>query len=193
MEQRADGGPDDIENAIPVCFDCHAEIHSYNDRHPRGRKFRPEELRAHKEQWLRICSENPSALFHAPREVYVGPLQGMVDELYYNRFVAQSAVNAFRGNGNLYFRAAAPLKNDQFLRAIGEGSIAILEDDLKDSLVAAYSHLGRMKLIAETNVHETARDLGVGALLNQLREGVKELHPLLEDAYKRLSLFLGTD
>lgn len=34
-----DGGDDSIENAIPVCFECHAEIHSYNDSHPRGRKF----------------------------------------------------------------------------------------------------------------------------------------------------------
>ncbi len=38
-------GPSDVANAIPVCFECHAEIHSYNDQHPRGRKFRPDELR----------------------------------------------------------------------------------------------------------------------------------------------------
>jgi hypothetical protein len=39
---KADGGPDTMDNAIPVCFEYHAEIHSYNDKHPRGRKFRPE-------------------------------------------------------------------------------------------------------------------------------------------------------
>jgi len=50
---EADGGGDEIENAIPVCFECHAEIHSYNGRHPRGRKFLPDELRAHKALWLR--------------------------------------------------------------------------------------------------------------------------------------------
>jgi len=37
----------------------HAEIHSYNDKHPRGRKFRPEELHGHKEQWLEICEKQP--------------------------------------------------------------------------------------------------------------------------------------
>jgi hypothetical protein len=31
-----------------VCFECHPEIHSYNDKHPRGRKFLPEELQLHK-------------------------------------------------------------------------------------------------------------------------------------------------
>jgi hypothetical protein len=33
------------ENALPVCFDCHAEIVSYNETHPLGRKFNASELR----------------------------------------------------------------------------------------------------------------------------------------------------
>src|SRR5215470_15159070 len=48
-----------IENAIPVCFDCHAEIHAYNPMHPRGLKFTPGELRMHKAQWLEICERKP--------------------------------------------------------------------------------------------------------------------------------------
>ena len=58
----ADDGNDDIDNALPVCFDCHAEIHSYNPDHPRGRKFTPNELRAHKERWLQICDDSPERL-----------------------------------------------------------------------------------------------------------------------------------
>jgi hypothetical protein len=34
IDPQADGGSDDIDNAIPVCFDRHAEIHSYNEKHP---------------------------------------------------------------------------------------------------------------------------------------------------------------
>jgi hypothetical protein len=41
---------DDINNAIPVCYDCHAKIGMYNDRHPRGTKLSNEELRARREQ-----------------------------------------------------------------------------------------------------------------------------------------------
>ena len=44
-----DGGSDKIENAIPLCFECHAEAHSYNNKHPRGRKYLPDELLLHKE------------------------------------------------------------------------------------------------------------------------------------------------
>ena len=56
-----EGGADTIDNAVPVCFECHAEIHSYNDMHPGGRKFRPAELRGHKEQWLEICRVNQNS------------------------------------------------------------------------------------------------------------------------------------
>jgi hypothetical protein len=73
MIPEGDGGTDDIGNAIPVCFECHAEIHSYNDKHSRGRKFLPEELRAHKEQWLVTCSERPEILVAASRSHDVGP------------------------------------------------------------------------------------------------------------------------
>lgn len=39
-----------IENAIPLCFECHATIGHYNDKHPRGRKYGPQELRARRDQ-----------------------------------------------------------------------------------------------------------------------------------------------
>jgi hypothetical protein len=42
---RADGGKDCSDNAIPLCFDCHSEIGSYNPKHPKGNKFKPGELK----------------------------------------------------------------------------------------------------------------------------------------------------
>lgn len=81
MHPAADGGTDEIENAIPLCFDCHAEVHHYNDRHPKGRKFSVHELRLHKENWLRVCRESPGALVDAPRFQNPGPLQSILFEL----------------------------------------------------------------------------------------------------------------
>jgi len=40
----------DIDNAIPLCYNCHAEIGRYSKAHPRGSKYRPEELKARREQ-----------------------------------------------------------------------------------------------------------------------------------------------
>lgn len=40
----------DIDNAIPLCYDCHSEIGKYNAEHPRGNKYRPKELKTRRDQ-----------------------------------------------------------------------------------------------------------------------------------------------
>jgi len=40
----------DIDNAIPLCYNCHAEIGRYNKNHPRGNKYRDDELKARRNQ-----------------------------------------------------------------------------------------------------------------------------------------------
>lgn len=53
---RSQGGEDKEENAIPLCFDCHAEVVAYNTKHPKGRPFLASELKKHKKQWLNACA-----------------------------------------------------------------------------------------------------------------------------------------
>lgn len=129
----ADGGPDTIDNAIPVCFECHAEIHSYNDKHPRGRKFRPDELRMHKAQWLEICRTKPEIFVHAARISDVGPLQALIDELEFNIVVAENTTE---------MNCGCRLLEDQFKRAIQAGGVATLRDDLKQIVLKAYFEIG---------------------------------------------------
>ncbi len=43
-------GPAAIDNAIPLCYECHARIGHYNREHPRGNKYKPDELKARREQ-----------------------------------------------------------------------------------------------------------------------------------------------
>lgn len=57
--QRADGGKDIFDNAIPLCFDCHSEIGSYNPKHPKGNKYKPEELKAIRDKFY-LKAENLS-------------------------------------------------------------------------------------------------------------------------------------
>ena len=44
------GGKSEIENAVALCFDCHSEVMRYNERHPKGNKFKPKELIARRDQ-----------------------------------------------------------------------------------------------------------------------------------------------
>lgn len=47
---KGGNGSENIDNAIPLCFNCHSEIGRYNRKHPRGNKYRPEELKARRDQ-----------------------------------------------------------------------------------------------------------------------------------------------
>jgi len=40
----------ELDNAIPLCFDCHAAVGHYNREHPRGRKYSQPELKARRDQ-----------------------------------------------------------------------------------------------------------------------------------------------
>ena len=45
-----DKGSNNIDEAIPLCFDCHAEIGHYTQDHPRGKKYSHRELKARRNQ-----------------------------------------------------------------------------------------------------------------------------------------------
>ncbi len=146
----ADGGPDTIENAIPLCFDCHAEVHAYNPKHPRGRRFTPEELRAHKEQWLGICRTHPEVFTEPARDVEVGPVQALIDELDFNWFLARDVHES---------TVAPPMFAEiQFRRAIAAGALSMLDDQLKVAIHVAYREIATLNAIVrrgEVDLGET--------------------------------------
>ena len=131
---QSQGGDESIDNALPVCFECHAEIHSYNPKHPRGRMYTPEELRAHKEQWLDTCERHPTVLVAAGRLVEVGPIQALLDELEFNAVVAKQANDSEPG---------CLFMDDHFRRAIASGTLSVMHDELKESLLHAYTAIGK--------------------------------------------------
>jgi hypothetical protein len=146
MLPQAAGGPDTIDNAIPVCFECHAESHVYNDKHPRGRKYRPEELRRHKEQWLEQCKSFATFLASAPTRTDVGPLQALIDELEFNEAIAS--------HDQRVDDLGAPFEVSQFNRCIAEGILSLLEPDLKSTIYDAYVSLKHLNsLIAGLTMH----------------------------------------
>lgn len=52
IKQAADGGEDSIENCIPLCLNCHAEVKAYNPKHPKGRKYTEAELKGHRDKYF---------------------------------------------------------------------------------------------------------------------------------------------
>jgi hypothetical protein len=57
IKPEAQGGPSTADNGIPICFDCHADVESYNAQHPRGRKYRHSELKRLRDEWFRLVAD----------------------------------------------------------------------------------------------------------------------------------------
>lgn len=57
IKARADGGEDTYENAIPLCFDCHAIVRQYDAKHPKGTRFTEKELKMHRDAWYQKMRE----------------------------------------------------------------------------------------------------------------------------------------
>ena len=47
---KGEGGSNDIDNAIPLCFKCHSDIGKYNKNHPLGTKYKPKEIQTRRDQ-----------------------------------------------------------------------------------------------------------------------------------------------
>lgn len=188
IEWKSKKGSDDIKNGIPLCFECHAEVAFYNPEHPKGRKYTNSELLGHKKQWLLLSKQKPEILVGALRDKEVGPLEGMILELEYNLEVAKLAEGAHPQN-----RIGSSLKFTQYEKAISEGAIMLLSEDVKKKLTTAY-----MEIIRANNLNETCISVGpTGSayertqtlLFNALRNNISTIM----DAINSLKDFLVFD
>ena len=177
---KEQNGSDDIDNAIAVCFECHAEIHSYNDKHPRGRKFRENELRIHKEKWIKICENHPEILTTPGWESDVGPLQALIDELEFNIKVATYH--------NTY-EIGCMFHERQFLKAINEGAISILIENLKDQILDAYAAIGVANQLISSAINQPLGN-SRSSSLNLAQKKILEAKPKIISARAELLKFL---
>ncbi len=172
-------GKDDINNALPVCFECHAEIHCYNTAHPRGRKFTEQELIQHKKQWLNICEKNPEILAQPFHDSGVGPLNSLVDELEYN-------LKACECLGSL-------LSVSQFEEALRKGAISLLESCLKDKIYTAYSEINHLNQLFYAFANQDLQDAKKGYKRTQVNKAMPKTKEATENAYNKLLEFLQKD
>ncbi|KYG82630.1 hypothetical protein AWN68_12605 [Roseivirga echinicomitans] len=98
LVQEADGGANSLENAIPLCFDCHADAGHYNSRHPKGTKFSIPELTNARDDWYKLVSKKsiPEKLViseHLQSSYYILHTLGILEKTLSKDF---SSINKFR-------------------------------------------------------------------------------------------------
>lgn len=159
-----DPGVDSIDNALPVCFDCHAEIES---KGPRGRHFTTDELRLLKERWLRLCREQPELLIQAAQRqsTETGPLEALLAELEYNVVVVGGAQD--EGFPQLAAR--------QFERAIATNAFSPLATELRQELFELYKLIHEINRLVDKLTHLTISD-GRSVALSNSTESVARQH-----------------
>jgi len=177
---REQGGDDSIDNAITVCFDCHAEIHMYNPKHPRGRRYTENELKMHKEQWLHICEEKPEIFLKASNDVDIGPMQGLLDELEHNLVISENLTIEKLG-----FK----FKDEQLSRAIRMGVLSTIDDGLKRTISLAYGAISKAN---ESVISYNEHGPGGGAFSRAV-DAVKQAIPLIQEAQRQLLKFVRSD
>lgn len=172
----AEDGQDTFDNAIAVCFDCHAEIHHYNPAHPKGRRFRPDELKAHREQWLAFCAENPAALAGSVPPAEGGALERLLNELMFNEHLSRVG------------RTAVVFEIAQFRRAIGDGTFAWLKSEQVSAIYRAYALISEINNKAQglTSITHTGRQSElsnhIGRLLSEARDEIQTAITALQDS-----------
>jgi len=179
MKPSSEGGADNIDNAIPVCFECHAEIHCYNNDHPRGRKFTEQELRKHKDQWLNICDKNPEIFAQSSYNSDVGPLSSLVDELEYNLKACDCL--------------GSSLSVSQFSETLKRGAISFLEPDLKNTIYTAYAEINHLSQLFYSFVNQNVKEHIWGQKEKDAREAIPKTRDATQKAYEALLKFLQKD
>lgn len=130
----------DINNAIPLCFECHAEVALYNPGHPKGRKYKHDELKLHRDQWIRICASSAALIETTFNVRDVGPLESLLNELEFNKQLTD--VTSIRDLG-------PPFEVRQFERCIQEGIFSLIDDEIKNALFAVYRELKDVNISLE--------------------------------------------
>ena len=112
----------------------------------------------------------------------VGPLQALVDELEFNAKIAEI------DHPNLI---GCRFRDEQFSKAIERGTIAILKNELKESLNEAYVTMGAINALisaAHNQLYALKADWGNNAL-----ERIRQVRPQIEKAKEELLKFLGQE
>jgi hypothetical protein len=146
-------------------------------------------LQENRVQWLKICAEKPEAMLSAAWDGDVGPLQALMDELEYNKMVAQCSQESKPGES----KRGALFQNAQFLRAIQEGMVAILEERLKESILKVYVSISRANQHILAEVNQDVKMEGQGSSTMKAREAITDAAPLIDDARRELARFLGSE
>lgn len=153
IKPRAEGGPDTLENAIPLCFDCHADMRTYDANHPKGTKYTEAELIRFRDDWFLKVKESggvqsPSAAPETDKIIFTK----LVSTLPWNGSLSFISKNNFAG---FSFRTDSLNQLTHFQYLIDNPAFEFLDSDLESSKAGLLSNINKFMNLIGKNTFPT--------------------------------------
>jgi len=156
--QRADGGADTFENAVPLCFDCHAEVKSFNPHHPKGSPITENELRRDRDSWyakiaqpISYTSKDPVAM--VDKKVFIA-LNQYLSSYSFEWIREQNFAGSAKRIDYLYFKdflRKARMPAYEYLNADLESAKANLANSIVEFYNVANTHISCDEYVCQTS------------------------------------------
>ncbi|MCA9460173.1 MAG: HNH endonuclease [Nanoarchaeota archaeon] len=153
IKPKSEGGLDTFENAIALCFDCHADMTSYDYQHPKGTKYQESELIQHRDNWYEkvkgnIGTANKKEVIETDIKVFdkltkILPWNGTIEFLRTNNFAGFS------------FELSKLNDIDEFLYYCQNPAFEFIDPDLEGLRVELFSNCKLFRNFISTKTFPT--------------------------------------
>ena len=129
-----------LNNAITLCFDCHAEVGHYNPSHPKGNKLTPTELKKHRDRLWKLIAEGKILSEKNLDVQYLELIRKAFDRPAFNTPFRQegSMENFDKAIGDTILAINTGVlrtRDNQIIQDIGFGKSSLLNDAWKSTLI----------------------------------------------------------
>jgi hypothetical protein len=178
IQEVTDGGDNSFENAIPLCFDCHGDMRSYDNKHPKGNNYTKTELKKHRDNWYEKIKGNigiadRQSIVETDKKVF----QALVNILPWNRSLNFLKHNDFGG----FFKLSKLDDLHAYEYKSNDPAFEFIDPDLEALRARLLDEISDFNLLVGYNTIPT-HNVGFNSIDKELKlEDPKAFHKLVSE------------
>lgn len=200
---ESEGGDNSLDNCVPVCFDCHADMRSYDHKHPKGTKYSRSEVRKHRDNWFeKIRTHNGRPISDNSNAQDAATYKQLIQDLEYQTVMQFMHFHDFATS----FDSSNLVPFSRFVRKWESPSLEFLDTDLEgmrcelrqkmegllEQIALTTFQIGQSKWFgvpSDWEISHPKKYCETVTQLNNLSRGVYECYAsLIREARRRLEL-----
>ena len=156
IKPKASGGPDTFDNAIPLCFDCHADMRTYDAKHPKGTKYSEPELRRSRDIWYEKVRNSGGLVSNSSTETDKEIYHHLLSVLPWSGSLSFISTNNFAG---FSFRLDNLNQLESFQNLCNNPAFEFIDTDLESLRASLLNEINRFQRLIGVNTFPT-RNIG---------------------------------